>query len=569
MANRFAAALSIVLAMPCSLTAQQGVLEVQDLVETEPRPLPFQRVFVDRAGSIMPGATERAWHRVSGEGHLMSLRADEDERSSRAWFTDDSLVATIATLRGSAQRNLSFLRLGSRVLLTTDYPEQLAVSLEQLRAALPPVVHLELRLERLTEEGAQVLLAGTVSFPNGETRTIADVARRGVVFELDAEIATAASTGSPVVGSIAYGASIDARARPLPFHDEAIVELVVRTAMPIAAEPLRFDSDLGELDRIASRVDETGLTLRIARDAQTRHEWIAVDGSRVRLQCRASWEQRAAGAAPSPVTIVCSSLLGPPVLGFASIAASEAQEPRAATEIVPVVEHLRTSFGRDAVPLFEPGGEQGSGLLLLAGNGGEGFQRALDAELTNALRAVDVQVELIDAAAGLEIGDSNLPEGARLVGGFGGPLLASLSACFASAREQSYVRTHEFEVAQASRFPNPVIDIVEDGWFATLRVDGDRNGAPRSASLDLSIAHLDELRVQASRANRHSIGAAPDLSIALPSDQVRIERPIERKLPWRVDIPLDDTGLGLVRRSATTLFGEGRELVVRVRATAP
>src|SRR5690606_35078961 len=136
-------------------------------------------------------------------------------------------------------------------------------------------------------------------------------------------------------------------------------------------------------------------------------------------------------------------------------------------------------------------------------------------------------------------------------------------------REQSYVRRHEFEVAQSSRIPDPKIDVVEDGWFATLRIEADRSGHLRTAELDLSIEQLDELRELSVAANQASIGDAPENPIRLPQDVVRIELPIERRLPWKVAVRLDDEGRAVIRRSASTLFGAGRELVVRLRATAP
>lgn len=570
--------LAVCLTLGSAAVAQRPALEVQDLVLPDTLASSFDPPeVVLRAFHGLSIATEEddenrwTFHGVSGEGHLVRWTNTFawDEPEPRGLYTEDSLAAVLAALRGTSRSGISFQRSGDTVLLDTEYPEQLAGALATVRRALPPRIRLEVTLERLSGGSAEVVLRGSETFRNGTVRVLSDVAKKEILRDFDVEIAQSASTANPIVGEVRHGASVALRARPLPFRDEAVVEAVVRTASLLPTEPLQPHPAIGPLDRAASRVDEGGITFRIGRGQSTRHEWTTLDGTRMRLTCAASW------AAPEPVAedaesvLVASSLLGPPVLGFRSATHFGFDEPLDATSVPEIVEEMRSEVGRDSIPVFEPGEFGGGGVLLLSGSGGRRFQRMLDDRLERVFRSTHVRLEILDVPSSTEVAaDGPLPDGARGIGSLAGPLLVGHPICFASAREQSYVRDWEVEVAQGARIPDPKISLVEDGWFGTVRVVPEPGGGIHTLEVDVQVRVLDELRALSTSLNWPMAAATDETRVPpmwMPQDVLTVELPDERELAIRAVLELGEDGTALLRRSATTLLGPGRALVVRAR----
>lgn len=571
--------IAVALLLPGLAPAQQPILEVQDLLSSRlPSIAEMRRQAVLRGARQFPRPEGDllTWHHVSGEGHLTgwpTLGSDfgfAEEASPRGIYTDESLAAVLAALRGATRSSIEFQRVGDATLVESEFPEQVAAALERVRAALPPKLSVEVRLERVRPDATTTLVAGTATFTNGCTQVIGDVERRSFLQDMDVEIAQAAATANPIIGELRYGTSVALRARPMPFSDHAVVELVVRTAAPAAGEPIQAHESIGPIERMSTRVDEAGLAFRLPRDEPTTHEWTATDGTELRLTCTASWEPRPAPAAADP-RIVATSLFGAPVLGFRSVdSAGQEDEPGDATSVTELVERLRSVAGRDAVPLFEAGDWNGGGVLLLSGSGGERFQRLLEEHLARALRPAHVAVEILDVPAGAGIGAAGaLPDGARVIGQLSGPVLVGLPSCVASAHEQSHVLDWEAEVAQAARIPDPKIRVVEDGWFATMELVADSGGRVTGLALDLEVDVLEELRELATSINAAmtALSAVTDddrpPTMWLPRDVLQIELPVERAIGIDATIALDAEGRGVMRRSASSLFGPGRELVVR------
>lgn len=582
-------AFSILWSLPSALLAQPPAIEVQDLLL--PQALasqPLHDAIVTRAfHDIEYEYGKRPWHGVEGEGHLLGWKPFDELPRFQGIYTEESLTAVLAALRGAGRSGVRFDRIGEVVVVDTEYPEQIVAALQQVRQVLPPRIRVQVALERISEAGSSTLLSGTATFRNGRVQVIGDVERRRILRDLEVEIAQAAATASPKFGEVRHGSSIALRARPMPFRDEAVLELVVRTATPMPSEPIRAHPALGPLDRVASRIDEAGLAFRLGRGAETRHEWTAVDGSRLRLTCRADWKPTPPLRAESETQVVCSSLFGPPVLGFRSASDFSWDEPRWATSVAAIVARTRSVAGEEAAPLFEPGagageaggdddggGQSGGGVLLLTGTAGQRYQRALAERLGQALRPVSVVVEILDVPSGVEVAaatsDGALADGVRIVGRLSGPLLVALPVCFASAREQSYVRDWEVEVAQSARIPDPKVEIVEDGWFASLQAATGPKGTVAAVDLDLRIDMPVELRKLSASLNwaMTALASVTDdtrpPTMWLPQDVLAMEMPVERAMSVDARLDLDAQGQAMLRRSATSLFGPGRELVVRL-----
>lgn len=556
-----------------ALPAQQPTLLVDDLLAPRARrALDDGTDWVHRSfsGLEFGGDDETLpWHAIHGESALLPRAFDQgSDEEPRGRLTADSLSASIEAMRGAHDDSLSFVELGEHIGLRTAYPEQVTTTLQRLREMLPGPIDLELTLERLTDAETALLLQGTLRFTNGETRTLADVEHRQVLRDFDVEIAQSAATANPIEHRLSYGTSIAARARPLPFRDEVVVELVARSARPIPTAPIRPHTEFGPLDRIATRVDEAGLAFRLGRGEPTTHEWRDLDGALLRLTCRATWRSPAAPRGAEP-RIVWSPLLGPPVLGFRSARRPPPEELVERAEVAATVEWSISEDGSDCVRCFEIG-DAGGGILVLGGDAaGARLGRTIDQRIDALLFPVDVEIDVFDvplAAVGTDAATDARPL-ARLRGN----VLAELPACFASAREQSYLDDFDVEVAQSARIPDPKTRPCEDGWFATVRVDRVEGGRLGTVNLCLQVERLVELRQMTTRINA-AVQALANVtddsrppSVWMPQDVVTLEQPVVRTMRLVEDLELDAEGRAELVRSATGLLGPGRALVVRAR----
>lgn len=211
-------------------------------------------------------------------------------------------------------------------------------------------------------------------------------------------------------------------------------------------------------------------------------------------------------------------------------------------------------------------------MLLLTGADAGRFVRDLDAALASELQPVGVELEILDAPATADLSaQGELPDGVRVVGRVSQAALLGLPVSFASGRERSYVRDWETEVAQAARIADPKIDIVEDGWFATARVVRPVRGGQLRLHLTLDLQRVEELRRTSITINSAmtALAAVSDdqrtPAVWLPQDDVWVEQPVMRAMRVDTVMELDHQGQGALRRSASSLFGEGRVLVVRAR----
>jgi hypothetical protein len=566
--------LASVLAFSTAAIAQQAPLEVSDLLapsmpsahgasaDVVQRGLPSRLEFEESPRSLR--------HRVSGEGQLApwlaGIGSDFDRPTAVPPLADGLLHDLLAAVRGGAEGGFRLRQVGARWFAETALAEQVGAALAQVRAAMPAPVRVRLTLERIGEDGAELLLDGSETFHHSETRVLSEVRRRRVLYDFDVEIAQSSATANPIIGELTEGASVMLRARPLPLGEEVVVEAVVRCGAPAGAEPLQPAGWLGPFDRIATRIDEAGLSFRLRRGEPSRHEWTTADGGRLRLTCSADWTAPKAEAGRGPVVLV-SPLLARPVVGFRSSVLGEPEDYGEWTPLLEVVEAMREAGGGDAVELLGAGDGAGHGVVLFGGARGPALAQAFAGRVEALLRGARIRVEIVDLPAGAAVAaDGELPAGARRLGHFEGPLLLELPTCFAASVERSYLRDWEVEVAQSARIPDPQIGIAEEGLFATFRAVAGPGGRARRVELCLEVERLRELRSLSTSISTKSIALTDaSESLVMPQEVLDLELPVVDEFDLAGPVELDEGGLGMLRRGAVQLLGPGRELLVRIR----
>lgn len=502
---------------------------------------------------------ERLRHLVSGEGHLLRSAGASSTGSRRPVLGEQTLLEVLDTLVPSAQGAFRVTRAGgSYFVRARRAPEQLEVALGTIRAALPPQLAISLRLERVVGGQVTALLSASESMGFGDVAVVGDIGHATAIADLDVEIAQSSMTSNPVVLPLTHGCSVLVRARPLPGRLSTVLEVVARTVMPFAGKDMPNASVSGAVDRICNRVDQAGLAFRVERGAESVHEWVACDGSQLRLRCRVDWP----GEAPTPIApLLCSPLLRQPILGFRGIRRVETETP---TECYSIADFVNEEFewvsDRGEVPVrrFGEGGETAS-VLYFAGLEGRQLAERIAGRIDELLASRRITVEVFDVAAGAQ------PEAAARVWQFAGPVLGGLPSCFSTGREQTYMRDWDVEVAQSARMPDPKVSLVEEGWFATAKVQPPDARGQRTVDLTLEAVRLLEVRQRSIMLSPQLVGSTADAKVELPQELVTVEQPVTRAFAIATALELDAQGTAEQRRVAPGLLGDGRELLVRVR----
>ncbi len=576
---------TLVLLSLIGAAAAQTPIDVSDLLgSAAARRAPEGEFFVGRvvANPDRDFDDGRNWpnHGVLGGGHLIRRMPSRsvsqgdyfgEEEEPIGPLSEDSFLEVLNALKEVDDLDLQIHHSGRRVLIDTDYPELVISAVNDIRALMPPPIDVHVMLEREVDGRVEVLVDGRHRFRGDTTTVLGSTARRQLVRDFDVEIAQSAAVANPIIGELVHGASVGIRARPMPFRDEVIVEAIARVGRPLKTEPYSPHPAMGPLDRAAMRVDEAGFAFRVTRGSSTVHEWQDLDGATVRLTCGVDWQARQP-AGDNSGRVAITNLFGPPVLAFRSSPYFELEEP----EGISLADFVEASAGRndDSVVHFDRGNRTGGGALVLAAGGtGPRAGRQLAAEFDALLQPVRVELEILDAPYDVLVkADGELPEGVRVLGRASGPALADLPVCFASAREQSYVRDFDVEVAQAARIPDPKVDAVEDGWFATLTALRGTAGKVDAIECDLWIDELVELRKLEVTISPRVVAATdstPTPSPYLEADVITIELPEEKQLRLDTEAALDADGRFVFTRQASALLGSQRRLVVRGRVTTP
>lgn len=500
---------------------------------------------------------ERLRHLVSGEGHLLRSAGTGSTGSRRPVLGEQTLLEVLDTLVPSAQGAFRITRAGgSYFVRARRAPEQLEVALGTIRAALPPQLVVSLRLERIAGGQVTALLSASESVGFGDVAVVGDVGHSTAIADLDVEIAQSSMTSNPVVLPLTHGCSVLVRARPLPGRLSTVLEVVARTVMPFTGKDMPNASVSGAVDRICNRVDQAGLAFRVERGAESVHEWLACDGSQLRLRCRVDWP----GEAPTPIApLLCSPLLRQPILGFRGIRRVETEE---LTECYSIADFVNEEFewvaDRGEVPVRRFGEDRAS-VLYFAGQEGRQLAERLAGRIDELLASRRITVDVFDVAAGAQ------PDDAARVWQFAGPVLGGLPSCFSTGREQTYMHDWDVEVAQSARMPDPKVSLVEEGWFATAKVQPPDARGQRTIDLTLEAIRLLEIRQRSIMLSPQLVGSTADAKVELPQELVTIEQPVTRAFAIATALELDRQGVAEQRRVAPGLLGDGRELLVRVR----
>lgn len=550
-----------------ALPAQGPVFPVGDLLAAPPawtrdaaatvvRPAPSNEHPIVHPSDGRDGELLR--HVVSGEGHLLrSAGGDDGER--QPIFGEQTLLDVLAALVPSAQGAFRVTRAGgSYFVRARRAPELLESGLATIRAALPPTLTVSVRLERVVDGQATALLSAVESVGFGDLAVVGDLEHSTAIGDLAVEIAQSSMTSDPQVVAVTHGASVLLRARPLPGRLAAVVEVVARSVAPFQGKPMPNASVSGSVDRIGSRIDQAGLCFRVDRGADSAHEWAALDGSRLRLSCRVDWP----GAEPTPIApLLCSPLLRQPILGFRGSRDAEAEQPAESYAVADFVnEEFEWAADRGEIPVrrFDAPGSEAP-VLHFAGDEGQRLAARIADRIDQLLAPRRITVEVFDVAAGGQA------DAAARRWQFSGPVLVGLPSCYASSREQTFVRDWDVEVAQSARMPDPQVSLCEEGWFATAKLQPPDARGERRVELTLDVLALREVRQRTIVLSPPLVGTTADAKIELPQEQVTLEEPVTRVLAFDTALALDAQGTAEQRRVASGLLGDGRELLVRVR----
>ncbi len=538
------------------------------------------------ASGLVPRPAERRgeawndWHRVVGEGHLvpheLSEGASFEPDPRRAWFDAETLRFLLSKLGDVPESAISIERDGLGLVVRSEVPERVGVALDALRAGLAPAIHVTVKLEAVSVDTATAILTGEHTFTKGQVATIADFESRSVVADYGVEIAQSAVIANPQVLRYRAGASVSLRVRPIPGRDACLVEAVARRVEPRDGEPVQADSAIGPIERLADDSDECGATFRIGRGDTTRHEWTGRDGRTYRLTCTADWQP------PKPpegsVRVLSMPVVDSPVLDFESLPIGEPEDLPAGSSLAELVESVIEN-GDDGLIRYVPlrPSEDGAATttctcLIVDGDAGQALLARVARAIDSATRPAEVTVAVLDVPAGADVtAGGDPPDGSRTIARATGPTLLEHAICFAGARETSYVRDWDCEVAQAARIADPVVDLAEDGQFLTIRPTTGPDGKAGAVELRVDVERMTSLAKRGLKLDAAMQALAPvtddhgSPSMWLPQDVVQVEEPVEHRALVHATLTLDADGHAMLRRSAARLLGEGRDLVVLVR----
>ena len=201
--------------------------------------------------------------------------------------------------------------------------------------------------------------------------------------------------------------------------------------------------------------------------------------------------------------------------------------------------------------------------LVMRGETGKANGQRLLRDADARLQPVTVTVQAFDLPASADVpavGQTNTAPRWQ----FGGPGIGGLPSCFATGRERSYLEDWDVEVASGARIADPKVGLCEDGWFATVKVLPNTEGTPRRVELAMDIVDFVALRQNEISIGAANIAADSANNVLLPRLLVTVEQAVTQSLQIGTVLDLDDNGVAVLRRSATKLFGAGRDLVVVV-----
>jgi hypothetical protein len=512
---------------------------------------------------------------------------DEDETPAQLTeplLTEEELRDALWALAGDAAEGIVVNGGAFTVASPAAGAASVRSSLALLRSlrAMPMTVRATLTATDST--GSRVLLSGEGPAEPGRTQVISDCVASTVVTGFDVEIAEASNIAEPVMRDQRFGAAFVYRVRLLPRRRSAVVELLACATTGRDGAPISpGHSGFGSMDRSAMEVEELGTTFVVARGRESVHRWTSADGSTRELRFQANWA--APPADPAGYAICWTDLGDTEVTGFRSHLNrrpwTNEDSPHPGTQRILADEPLGAALegARSIVAA-----QSTSGLVLLRGEDAIAVADAFDAATARSFSSCNVSVRAYDVPAGATPGTNGAaPAGATLLAEFSGPVLADLPTSFLGLRAQRYLAGWSVEVASAARTPDPVCWTEENGTVGSLLARAGVDGGPETVSLDLDLSRLlamDQRSTPLDQALPPRIARAyrkdddgdpvPDAAVrfdsGLPQNTVAIELPRTAESNLRATFTVSGGAVGLMRRSARNLLGDGREILVIVTA---
>jgi hypothetical protein len=234
-------------------------------------------------------------------------------------------------------------------------------------------------------------------------------------------------------------------------------------------------------------------------------------------------------------------------------------------------ETLWTKLQEDpaSITMVESGGD--SRLMAIGGSNAHAFVATADRELKQALPSIDLAISILDVPTG---SSAENQESTRTLATMSGPVVAAFPSSFSGDQELSYLRDWDMEVAQASRIPDPIVDILTTGYGLTAIVRADQAGQPQAVEIFCDVQLFDGMRRREISLDQPMLSTLPGMwpfiprgePTTLPDTVVKIEQPTTREHRMVLTMPLNEDGTAEMRRTVRSFTGPDRELVVTIRA---
>lgn len=569
--------LAVALALAAATAATPGqevVIPVDDLLYDHAARAPYLEIV--RSYELV-GA-----RRFEGEGYLGGLHDDFNDgqplrdRGGRGQFTREQLGEVLRALGLAAEPKL----LGRSLVVPGAEAEDTRRLLDELRAALPPSLTIEVRLTETRGGETRVRLARTAECEPGRLQVISEVSRRLAVLDYNVEIAQAAMMSNPLALEVRAGVMVAIRPQLAPSGEWAVLETVARIVGGNVSSLIDTGHPgVGPIDRVPMNISETARVVLARPGSRTVQRWSDGETS-YELTLRTQWQL------PKPVRpgghdFGVFSVRGD-LSGFRSVAVDQRDNDERGfeREREEPWDDISELAGAEARWLEGPDRDEApEGQHYVAVDASTwAIGAAVMGWFESRTAGPEIEVRCYDVPAGADWqGDGKPPAGARPVGGTRLSQVEASWSATAVREERTIVHDWDCEVANSARIPDPKCMRVSTGLAINVRRLGDtfevegeisRTTAAGKKTLKLSAPVLSP-EVEAlstvgmgNTARAQKYESPPKIMIA---DTVHVEQPTIAAVPFRFTQRLAaDQQPAVYRSTASGLLEEGRELLIVV-----
>lgn len=538
---------------------------MRDLLTTPDR---FRSTLLERQIEYSP-STGLFRESIDGEATMLERAAPVP------WFTGDELESVFDVLRG--------VRAEVEDDGWTTLTDSGQTDLAWVRSRVPTPVRVHLLWTRDAGAGPEVLWESEQSMRVDSTAVVLDVIETHELANFHFDSSNGGCGPIPHFAPRSEGASLALRLMGHPDGRSMVAEVVARLATDHPREAtasrsrrdaagVAMDSGLARTAAAAGvecpdrSYTHFGGALALTRATPARVEWRDQEGRRHTLQLTVRWSERAAptrAVGGRPAALFVGTVVDRPVSQFRDVTKLEMADPfrfrglrwgRPATD--PELGGVMADTRGGAVSWLEHGDvpDSATKVLLLdahAKDATEVLARRVDARLAScSLQFILLDVPLgTQADFGTYLSDPKLPapgNGVRVIGSSRTQAYADHWVTFAGHRHRRYVVDWDAEVSMHRRIRVPRLEIAHDGWDADLCAERAADGRIETLAVRGSVRAVTGTRT------------FPTLGRwGFP-----VEAPVRAAVPFDLRIPLDAHGMGLARRSAQSVLGPGRELVI-------